>query len=263
MHYTMNRTSAYAAQSKFANVVAGIITGLILLSGGIWLFTANQAKTGPADRALNRAGYIAREIAPKVDPVNEGKLVCFTGRVRSTGFLSDRAFGITEHNILSLQRTVLTTHPAEKRLQNKRWDCWSVTVEDFAIPPDQIPLVLNELKKEPLPISRINSMPPGGRISGDAVYYEKEDCSVSWEIIPKDQVVTICGVQRGILLEPFEISEGEIIFLVRRGKHTAKTLCNSAMENSTEDKWLVRVAAILLGLVGIMIFFTGISWRKQ
>lgn len=81
--------------SRIKNSVVGVLIGLLLILGTVWLLFWNEGRTIREARSLSEgAGIVVAVDADAVDAANDGKLVHVSGPVTTDSRPADDAFGI-------------------------------------------------------------------------------------------------------------------------------------------------------------------------
>ncbi len=91
---------------RIGNAFKGMLLGLIFVAGSIALLFWNEGRSVYRYKALNEGARVVVSVeANKIDPANEGKLVCVSGQATTDALLKDEMFNISV-NALKLRRTV-------------------------------------------------------------------------------------------------------------------------------------------------------------
>ena len=91
---------------RLGSSVKGVLTGLILFVIAFPILIWNEGRDIQIHRGLQEGASVVESSDPEViDPVQEDKLIHFTGEARTPSVLSDDTFAISE-NALKLKRTV-------------------------------------------------------------------------------------------------------------------------------------------------------------
>lgn len=92
--------------SRLGNSAKGMLTGLVIFILGFPLLFWNEGRAVKTAKALEEGeGAVVSVASDKIDPANEGKLVCFNGQAVTPAILVDEKFGIAT-NALQLFRDV-------------------------------------------------------------------------------------------------------------------------------------------------------------
>ncbi len=152
MSDSFTETTRTSYGSRLKNAIGGILGGIILIVGGIWLLSWNEGRTIKTKKALQEGA----EMVINIDSVglsanNEGKLVHITGMALTDDILTDNEFGISV-NAIHLKRNVemyqwveKSESTTEKKLggaeekttkytYNKKWSSSLQSSSDFRIP---------------------------------------------------------------------------------------------------------------------------------
>lgn len=93
----VTRTSWFG---RIGNSFAGILIGLVLLVGSIWLLFWNEGRAVVTAQSLAEGnGLVVAVDSAAVQPANEGKLVHATGTLATGETLNDGAFGISAKGV--------------------------------------------------------------------------------------------------------------------------------------------------------------------
>lgn len=86
--------------SRLKNSMAGIVVGLMLIVGMIWLLFWNEGRTIREEHALAEgAGLVVSVDSASVDARNEGRLIHVTGPVTTSSPLFDPIFGVRAEGV--------------------------------------------------------------------------------------------------------------------------------------------------------------------
>ncbi|MBR2002573.1 MAG: hypothetical protein IJ991_00155, partial [Thermoguttaceae bacterium] len=92
--------------SRLGSSMKGVLFGFVLVLASIALLFWNEGRTVNRAKALNEgASAVITVDAAKVDPQNDGKLVCVAGEVATADVLEDLKFGVSV-NAIKLVRKV-------------------------------------------------------------------------------------------------------------------------------------------------------------
>jgi hypothetical protein len=106
--------------SRLGNAFTGILFGIILFGGSIFLLYWNEGRAVDVARGLAEAGGAVVDIsADKVDPAHDGKLVHVSGKADTSDTLTDPAFGVSA-TALRLIRTAEMFQWKEQQKQERR-----------------------------------------------------------------------------------------------------------------------------------------------
>lgn len=151
MSDSFTETTRTSYGSRLKNAIGGILGGIILIVGGIWLLSWNEGRTIKTKKALQEGA----EMVVNIDSIglssdNEGKLVHLTGMALTDDVLTDNEFGISA-NAIHLKRNVemyqwveKSETKTEKKLggaeekttkytYNKKWSSSLQSSSDFRI----------------------------------------------------------------------------------------------------------------------------------
>lgn len=92
--------------TRIKNSVIGVLLGLVLIAGMVFLLFWNEGRAVQTARSLTEgAGAVVTVTPDRVDPANDGRLIHVTGPVSTTSRPSDPTFGISVDGV-RLVRTV-------------------------------------------------------------------------------------------------------------------------------------------------------------
>ena len=102
--------TVYTSQSWFGRLggaLVGLVIGLLLVPGAIWLIAWNEGRAVSTARSLAEgSGAVVEASASRIDPGQQGRLVHLTGRLDVPGALSDAEFGVVAPGAAKLVRRV-------------------------------------------------------------------------------------------------------------------------------------------------------------
>ncbi|MBQ6829288.1 MAG: hypothetical protein IJO46_14860, partial [Thermoguttaceae bacterium] len=99
-------TTVQSWGSRLGSSLKGVLFGFVLVFASIALLFWNEGRTVKRAKALNEgASAVITVDAAKVDPQNDGKLVCVAGEVATPDVLEDLKFGVSV-NAIKLVRKV-------------------------------------------------------------------------------------------------------------------------------------------------------------
>lgn len=104
---SVTETTTRSWFSRIGGALMGMVFGLLLIPGGIWLLAWNEGRAVQTARSLAEGGRVVLAAAPeRVDPANEGRLIHLSGPLEGLAPLSDGAFGLRVDGATRLRRTV-------------------------------------------------------------------------------------------------------------------------------------------------------------
>ncbi len=103
---TFTETTRVSWFTRIKNSVIGVLLGLVLIAGMVFLLFWNEGRAVQTARSLTEgAGAVVTVSPDRVDPANDGRLIHVTGPVSTTSRPSDPTFGISVDGV-RLVRTV-------------------------------------------------------------------------------------------------------------------------------------------------------------
>ncbi len=103
---TFTETTRVSWFTRIKNSVVGVLIGLVLIAGMVFLLFWNEGRAVQTAQSLTEgAGAVVTVSPDKVDAVNDGKLIHVTGPVSTTSRPADATFGISVDGV-RLVRTV-------------------------------------------------------------------------------------------------------------------------------------------------------------
>ncbi|MBN1186742.1 MAG: TMEM43 family protein [Bacteroidales bacterium] len=106
MSDTFTEVTRKSYGSRIKGAFGGILFGLILIIGGIWLLSWNEGRTIKTKRALNEgAEQVVSVDASTILPGNENLLIHISGMAETSVTLTDSKFGVSA-NAIHLKRDV-------------------------------------------------------------------------------------------------------------------------------------------------------------
>jgi hypothetical protein len=107
--------------TRIKQAFGGIVIGLLLIPGSMWLLAWNEGRAVTTARSLAEGAGIVRSVdIARPDPANEGRLVHVAGPLRVPGTLRDPEFGVTAEGAVRLVRTVEMYQWEEERRSETR-----------------------------------------------------------------------------------------------------------------------------------------------
>jgi hypothetical protein len=107
--------------TRIKQAVGGIVIGLLLIPGSMWLLSWNEGRAVTTARSLAEGAGIVRSVdVARPDPANEGRLVHVAGPLRVTGTLTDPEFGVSVEGAIRLVRSVEMYQWEEERRSETR-----------------------------------------------------------------------------------------------------------------------------------------------
>jgi hypothetical protein len=92
---------------RIGGALTGVLIGLVMIPGAIWLLAWNEGRAAATARSLAEGARLVLSVtADRVDPANDGKLVHVAGPVRVPGALADPEFGLRIQGAAQLRRKV-------------------------------------------------------------------------------------------------------------------------------------------------------------
>ncbi len=112
---SFSETSTTGWFSRIAESIKGILFGIVLICGAVFLLFWNEGRSVTTYKTLKEgAGLVVSVNSAAVDPQNEGKLVHMSGLVTTTEVLEDPDFSVSL-NALKLRREVEMYQWEEKK----------------------------------------------------------------------------------------------------------------------------------------------------
>ncbi|MBX9698044.1 MAG: TMEM43 family protein, partial [Acetobacteraceae bacterium] len=106
---------------RIKGALLGLVFGLLLIPGGVWLLAWNEGRAVQTARSLAEGGKLVVAVAPdRVDPAREGRLVHLTGPLAVPGTLADPGFPVRVEGATRLRRTVEMYQWKEERRSETR-----------------------------------------------------------------------------------------------------------------------------------------------
>jgi hypothetical protein len=118
---SVTETTSRSWFSRIGGALVGVLLGLLLIPGGVWLLAWNEGRAVQTARSLAEGARLVLAVpAERVDPSNEGRLVQVTGPLESLSTLADPAFGTRVEGATRLRRSVEMYQWKEERHSETR-----------------------------------------------------------------------------------------------------------------------------------------------
>lgn len=102
--------------SRLKNSVIGVLIGLLLVAGMIWLLFWNEGRTIREARSLTEGADVVVSVgAGSIDAANEGRLIHVTGPVTTSSHPADMAFGVIADGVRLVRRVEMYQWREEAR----------------------------------------------------------------------------------------------------------------------------------------------------
>jgi len=106
--------------SRMKGAISGVLVGIVLVPGSIWLLSWNEGRSVQTYRSLSEGAGAIRSVKPEtVDRAMEGRIVHLSGRMTTGGRVGDPTFGISAKAV-RLVRTAEMYQWQEKRESRTR-----------------------------------------------------------------------------------------------------------------------------------------------
>ncbi|HWK64329.1 MAG TPA: TMEM43 family protein [Rhizobiaceae bacterium] len=100
MNSAFAQTKRVSWSSRLKNSVVGVLAGVMLIAGMVWLLFWNEGRTIREARSLAEGADLVVSVdSASVDPSNEGRLIHVTGPVTTSAPLFDPIFGVRAEGI--------------------------------------------------------------------------------------------------------------------------------------------------------------------
>ncbi len=104
---SLTETTSRSWFDRIKGALIGVLVGLLLLVGGVWLLAWNEGRAVHTARSLAEGSRLVLDVpAEAVAPANEGKLVHVSAPLVLRGSLADAEFGLRVEGAVQLRRHV-------------------------------------------------------------------------------------------------------------------------------------------------------------